>query len=185
MCSRRLRISSIGISAALIAFAFPSQPAQAKGPFAKLVVYGEGTAVEISTPSLLALDSFTDFVEPVRRAQSIPGAGFWIIRYGLDEETGEYRAFDRLRLVASPSLSSPYVYYEGLVDGWSEYDGKWYRGRPQALTELTTHFGVGRSQPPTVPAASDLPIVGLGALFGVGLGLLLGRLSRMTRAGSG
>ncbi len=178
MWTRRLVLPLFVASIAFLVSAASPGTAQAKGRSAKLIVYSDGTAVEVATPSLSAFDSFADFSESIPQPRDIFDEGFWIIRYGLDEESGEYRAFDRLRLVPAANSSGTSVYYEGLMSGWSEYDAKWYRGQPGVLAMLRSSLEKARSPNYSMPSMSDLSIAGVGVLLGVRLALILNSFYR-------
>ncbi len=113
-------------------------PVYAKGPFSKVMIYAEGLAFESSDSALMDFGSFNRFETTYPGTPSVTGAGYLIVRLGLEQETGEYVAFDSLRFF-STSLGEggkAYVYYEGLVNGWSEYDGRWYEAEPEAAEKL-------------------------------------------------
>jgi len=111
--------------------------ASAKGAFDKLAIYGDGSAIETSDSQLLAFDALNDFSAAYPGTPSVFNPGYLIMRYALDQRTGEYTAIDSFRFFPPDDIQpKAFVYYEGLVNGWSEYDAKWYEARPSAAQSL-------------------------------------------------
>jgi hypothetical protein len=104
--------------------------------------------------------------------------GFLVVRGSPNPEAGEWTAFDSLRVYPSADGEAGFVYYEGLVNGWSEYDARWYRLKPQAGVMLLAAFAEATpaaDRPASVPLAG---LVGVGALAAAFLvGLAVGRSS--------
>jgi hypothetical protein len=57
-----------------------------------------------------------------------PGIGYEITRYYV--EGSRESAFDKLHYYPETG----FVYYDGIVNGSSEYDGKWYTAKPEIKT---------------------------------------------------
>jgi hypothetical protein len=113
----------------------------AKGQFSFIVVTGGPLtdAVHLSDPALTEdFFAFADFYQNKTGAPADPGVGYEITRYYINGHTET--AFDRLHYYPE----SGYVYYDGIVDGSSEYDGKWYTAKPEMQkafeTALTTQL---------------------------------------------
>jgi len=179
--ARLVRFCLLAATICAIALGFAGQPGLAKGSFDRLVVYGQSLALEISEPSLLSFDAFNDFSTPIRGTPTVSGEGYLVVRYGLDQGTSEYVAFDSLRLFpGEPGYVKASVYYEGLVNGSSEYDGKWYEARPEA--ESTVRSLVEAKTPSaSVPLASAMSLTlacGAGASAGALVPFLLIRSRR-------
>ena len=145
--ARRL-VSCLG----LLVAAWPLTVAEAKGPFDLLVVCdGLGTCFEVADPPLLDFFSFADFTQPLEDApQPKPeAASLLITRYGLDRTSGEFIPFDRLRYYGDVAGSAGYVYYEGLINGRSEYKGYWYRASPSGEKALMQAIATSTPAIPT------------------------------------
>jgi len=143
-------------------------PAFAKGTFDRLLVYGEGQAIPVTDPSLMAFTAFNDFASPYPGTPSLTTAGFLIVRGAIDPTTGEFLPVDTLRFfpTSEGEGSRPFVYYEGLVNGWSEYDHKWYAAKPEAAAALQELLAADRPGPvPQTPSA--LPLLALSAIMGM------------------
>lgn len=108
--------------------------ALAKGPFTYLTIKGPGLIGELNTthPALLDFFAFADFSKGSVEAPLDPGEGYEIVRSFVDSETNQVQNFDVLHYYPD----SGYVYYDGLIGGSSEYDGKWYKARPEVETEF-------------------------------------------------
>ncbi|MEW5940713.1 MAG: hypothetical protein AB1750_13675, partial [Chloroflexota bacterium] len=70
--------------------------------------------------------AFADFSAGAIPAPADPGQGYEIIRVYLVNEKDQ--PFDELHYYPYTG----YVYYDGIVNGESEYDGKWYVANPAA-----------------------------------------------------
>jgi len=95
----------------------------AKGDFAYIAIKGPGLTGELNvTNTALTQDFFVfaDFSKGGIEAPLDPGQGYQVIRVYVDGT--DVQPFDQLHYYPY----SGYVYYDGLVNGSSEYDGKWY-----------------------------------------------------------
>ncbi|HEX2998146.1 MAG TPA: hypothetical protein VHP14_25200 [Anaerolineales bacterium] len=113
--------AALGI--ALLAVLVTSIAALAKGGFSFISVTGGDLKDELRlTDPDLTNDffAFADFSQARTSVPKDPGTGYEITRYYIDgtRET----AFDRLHYYPDAGL----VYYDGIVNGSSEYDGEWY-----------------------------------------------------------
>jgi hypothetical protein len=101
----------------------------AKGNFSFIEIKGGGLNGALrSTDPALTTDffAFTDFTQPVAAAPADPGIGYEIVRYlPYDNQT---LPFDYLHYYPETG----YVYYDGIVNGRSDYDGKWYVANSKA-----------------------------------------------------
>jgi len=121
--------SAVGL--ALLLALFTSITVLAKGSFSFISITGPDLkeAVRVSDPALTA-DFFT-FAESFRDGTEVPagpGFGYEITRYFV--EGSRESAFDKLHYYPDTG----FVYYDGIVNGSSEYDGKWYTARPDLKT---------------------------------------------------
>lgn len=119
----------------LVAFGmlFPLTAVFAKGNFDYLTVKGPGITGEINiTNPALTEDffAFADFTQGEVPPPSDPGQGYQVIRVYLEtvDDKPTARLFDQLHYYPYTG----YVFYDGLVEGASEYDGKWYAANPAA-----------------------------------------------------
>lgn len=120
----RLR-AALGL--ALLVCLTTSITAFAKGNFSFLIISGPNLKEPLRTTSSVLTDdffAFTDFSHDETEAPADPGLGFEVTRYYADVH-GDI-PFDHFHYYPDTG----FVYYDGLVNGWSEYDGKWYLARP-------------------------------------------------------
>lgn len=99
----------------------------AKGNFSFITVQGPDmkAPVRVTDPALTTdWFAFADFPRGTVDAPTSPGAAYEITRYYIDHNREQ--AFDRLHYYSDTG----FVYYDGIVGGWSEYDGKWYAAQP-------------------------------------------------------
>ena len=121
----RIRVA-MGI--AFVALFITSISAFAKGGFSFIAITGSGLKDEIrsSDPALTEdFFAFADFYRNKTSEPANPGAGYEIRRYYIDGK--REIPFDRLHYYPETG----FVYYDGIVNGSSEYDGAWYTARPE------------------------------------------------------
>ena len=123
----RIRIAA-GLALLLALFTFMN--VLAKGSFAFISITGPDLkeAVRVSDPVLTEVFTFADFFQDRTEAPVDPGIGYEITRYYV--EGSRESAFDKLHYYPETS----FVYYDGIMNGSSEYDGKWYTARPDLKT---------------------------------------------------
>jgi len=133
---------------ALLLTLITSVTAFAKGGFSFITITGSNLkeALRVDDPALTTdFFAFADFYQDKTEAPADPGAGYEIIRYYVDG--GREFAFDHLHYYPD----SGYVYYDGIVDGLSEYDDKWYTAKPEIKTVFDSALvlapAVTQSQP--------------------------------------
>jgi hypothetical protein len=102
--------------------------ALAKGSFDFLTVAGDGIPgdIRIADPALTT-DWFVFADLPgggIPAPVHPPTGGYVVTRYYMDR--GRASAFDQLHYYPDAGL----VYYDGIHNGWSEYDARWYAARP-------------------------------------------------------
>jgi hypothetical protein len=103
----------------------------AKGDFSFISISGPKLKepVRVTDPTLTGdFFAFADFFEDKTLAPADPGTGYEITRY-YTEGNGEI-AFDRLHYYPDTG----FVYYDGIVNGSSEYDGEWYTAKHEIKT---------------------------------------------------
>ena len=107
--------------------------AAAKGNFDYVTVKGPGIIgeIDITNPALTGdFFAFADFSKGDVPPPANPGQGYQIVRIYVEFTDSKPRdlPFDQLHYYPYTG----YVYYDGLVDGSSEYDGRWYTANPSA-----------------------------------------------------
>ena len=136
MLTRIRKAALLALAAALIT----SITAFAKGGFSFISIKGGGLKEEIrSEDPALTEDffGFADFYQHKTSAPVDPGTGYEITRYYI-EGVGEI-AFDRLHYY--PEMG--FVYYDGIVNGSSEYDGEWYIAKSEIRSAFEKALSVG------------------------------------------
>lgn len=111
----------------------PSALVFAKGNFDYIAVKGPGITgeINITNPALTAdFFAFADFTQGEIPPPADPGQGYEIVRVYVEvvDDKPTDRPFDQLHYYPYTG----YVFYDGLVEGASEYDGKWYAANPSA-----------------------------------------------------
>ena len=109
--------------------------ADAKGPADKITITGPGLdeMIEVTDPATAEALSMT-MIEDFRYFIDVPerlGPGYELTRY-YRLENGTYQPFDQVAYYPDLYGGSGYVNYIGIVNGWSDYDGKWFRARDEA-----------------------------------------------------
>jgi hypothetical protein len=119
------------LGSALFLVLITTTTALAKGNYSFITIRGNDLNIELRvTDPALTSDyfAFADFFQNKTEAPANPGIGYEITRYYLDQ--GSAQAFDQLHYYPDKG----FVYYDGLVNGSSEYDGKWYNAKPGIKT---------------------------------------------------
>lgn len=107
---------------------FTSITVFAKGSFAFITIHGPEMKEPIrSTDPALTTDffAFADYYQDRIGVPDDPGMGNEVTRYYVDG--GRETAFDRLHYYPEKG----FVYYDGIVNGSSEYDGEWYKAKSE------------------------------------------------------
>lgn len=126
----------------------------AKGGFSFITISG-GDAAEVLRTSDIALTedffAFADFYRDRAEAPVDPGIGYEITRYYIDGE--REIAFDRLHYYPATG----FVYYDGIVNGSSEYDKKWYAAKPEIRSLFESALvGIATNQLPKISSEEDV-----------------------------
>ena len=126
-----------------------SMAVYAKGSFSFIVITGANLKeeVHVSDPALTTdFFAFADFYMNKAKEPADPGVGYEITRYYVDGKTEN--AFDRLHYYPDTG----FVFYDGIINGSSEYDGEWYAAKPEIKPVFETALSfipVATSQPAT------------------------------------
>jgi hypothetical protein len=107
----------------------------AKGDFDYITIKGPGVTgeIDVTNPALTAdLFAFADFSKGDVLPPTDPGQGYQVVRVYVEFTDSKPKdlPFDQLHYYPYTG----YVYYDGVVEGSSEYDGKWYAANPSAET---------------------------------------------------
>lgn len=143
----RTRIGLTLLLAALLALALPGF-ASAKGPASRITIVGPGLdgALEIVDDAVLlgalSMAALEDFMRPAE-PPAYPTLGFELTRF-FETNTGEYVPFDQVVYHPAPDGEPGLVHYLGIVNGSSEYDGRWFHIQPRGermLREVLSAHG--------------------------------------------
>ena len=137
----------VTLGLALILSLITSVTAFAKGGFAFIAIRGPGSKEEVlvADPALTEdFFTFANFYEDKTKAPADPGQGYEILRYYVDGK--REIIFDRLHYYPE----SGFVFYDGIENGESEYDGEWYTANPEikSIFETALSPGTGSVAPP-------------------------------------
>ena len=113
----------------------PTTIALASGDFSYVTIDGPGLTDELNvTDPALTSDFFifADFTKGPIDPPADPGEGYEVTRVYIEtiDDKPEAKAFDQL--LYFPYTDEGYVYYVGVAEGSSEYDGKWFAANPAA-----------------------------------------------------
>lgn len=114
----------------------------AKGGFSFISITGPGIDEEIRATDLKLTEdffAFADFYRDKVEAPKDPGVGYEIMRYYIDGK--RETVFDQLHYYPSTG----FVFYDGIVNGDSEYDGEWYSADPAVKTVFESTLGAAVS----------------------------------------
>jgi len=147
----------IAFGLALLLTLLTSIAVAAKGGFSFISISGPTLKDEVrATDSALTDDffAFWDFYLNKVEAPVDPGPGYEITRYYIDG-TREI-AFDHLHYYPDAG----FVYYDGIINGSSEYDGEWYTARPEIKTIFESTLSITPiTQPQPNTSVSELQSV--------------------------
>ena len=141
---------SLGL--ALLLALLTSMTVFAKGGFSFITVAGPDikAPVKITDTALtISFFAFANFYEDKTQAPSDPGEGFEITRYYLDGK--REIAFDQLHYYPETG----FVFYDGIVNGDSEYDDEWYKANPDVRNIFETAI-LAQTQPAKVSLQAQL-----------------------------
>ncbi|HEX5838167.1 MAG TPA: hypothetical protein VFY26_10075 [Anaerolineales bacterium] len=114
----------------------------AKGGFSFLSISGPGIDEDIRASDLKLTEdffAFADFYRDKVETPKDPGMGYEISRYYIDGK--REILFDQLHYYPSTG----FVFYDGIVNGDSEYDGEWYSANPAIKTVFESTLGTAVS----------------------------------------
>lgn len=119
----------------VLSLLIPSTIALASGNFSYVTIDGPGLTDELNiTDPALTSDFFifADFTKGPIDPPAAPGEGYEVTRVYIEtvDNKPEAKAFDQL--LYFPYTDDGYVYYVGVSESTSEYDGKWFAANPAA-----------------------------------------------------
>jgi len=141
---------SLGL--ALLLALMTSVTVLAKGGFSFITVTGADLKEPVCiTDPVLTEDffAFANFYEDKVGAPTDPGVGYGITRYYIDGK--REIAFDHLYY----HPKTGYVFYDGIVNGSSEYDGDWYKANPNIISAFESALSA-QTQSDAIPQNSQL-----------------------------
>ena len=130
----------------------------AKGGFSFIAITGPGLDEEIRATDLKLTEdffAFADFSRDKANPPKDPGEGYEITRYYIDGK--REIPFDQLHYYPETG----FVFYDGIVNGESEYDGEWYSANPdiRPLFAIVLPSGTITKAEPVQPAENVQPVL--------------------------
>jgi sugar lactone lactonase YvrE len=146
-------------------------PAEAKGPADRITITGPGLAGELviedrATLDALSMGGLENFRLTLHEIPANPGPGYELTRYYKDGD--RFWPFDRVRYYPDLSGTKGYVFFIGIVNGSSDYDGKWFAASPPAdriLRQTLAANGVVLAVDNTPPQPALILARGSGELY--------------------
>jgi hypothetical protein len=131
----------------------------AKGNFIKITISGGQltSEIDITDPSLLEFFSFSYFPDS-RTQDPMLGEGYLITRYDQQYKDGSFHAVDIMHYYPSNTDTGGYVFYDGLIDGSSEYDGKWYIASAEGDLAFRRILATNNSAQKTLAQSYQIPL---------------------------
>lgn len=111
----------------ILALVIPATAVFANGDFDYIVIKGPGITGDINASSPVFTQdyfAFADFSQGSIDPPADPGSGYQVVRMVAEGSKGV--PFDQLHYYPY----SGYVYYDGIVNGFSEYGTQWYLANP-------------------------------------------------------
>ena len=123
------RALMLGMIFTLLLISF--QPAYAKGQFSKITIQTADSSqpIDVSDPAFLNFWTFSDFTNGTTEAPQVIGPAYEITRWLPSGDGKTFAEWDRLRYYSTSEANTDgrgWIFYEGLINGSSEYDGKWF-----------------------------------------------------------
>ena len=166
-------------------------PASAKGVVDKVTLsgslwYGD---IEITEPDFLeylALGVFTNFEKEIEGPPLVSSGVLMTRAY---QDMDDYQLLDRLLYFPGKEPGQGVVYYVGLANGASQFDGIWYQVRPESEERLLSWLSAEGVLPASIsfepaqswrPNQTPTPLM-IGGLFlgSLAVGFVLGRRSQV------
>jgi len=126
----------------------------AKGGFDFITITGPNLkeAVRVKDTALTEdFFAFANFYEDKTKEPADPGQGYEILRYYVDGK--REIVFDRLHYYPETG----FVFYDGIENGESEYDGEWYTADPEIKTVFEAALSIGTGSAAPVEKKESVP----------------------------
>jgi hypothetical protein len=127
-------------------FGITVQAALAKGPPQKVTISGGDLSAEIEVTddagilealgTMMLEDFDTRTPDAPEGFDDSWGDGYLITRF-YEDPPGHFFPFDAVLYYPDPEGGRGYIQYLGIANGWSEYDGKWFRASAEGEAALT------------------------------------------------
>jgi hypothetical protein len=130
----------VAFGLALLFSVLSSVAAVAKGGFDFITISGPNLkeAVRVADTTLTEdFFTFANFYEDKTKEPADPGQGYEILRSYVDGK--REIIFDRLHYYPETG----FVFYDGIENGESEYDGEWYTANPDVKTVFESALSIG------------------------------------------
>lgn len=132
--------------------------ALAKGPANKVTISGGALTEELvitedetalQALSFMTLEDYETLTDDA--PEGISGEGYLITRYYEDSRSpGRFTPFDEVNYYADPNGEFlGHIHYLGIVNGGSEYDGRWFRASRSGQMTLNEVLGLAAVAPET------------------------------------
>lgn len=114
----------------------------AKGPADRVVITTpNGQTITVTDADLtkpISMAALEALFSPRIAEPAVLGEGYELARM-MAIGNDQYRIFDRVRFY--PVGDRGYVYYVGIENGWSEYDGRWFEATQPGLAAMREIIG--------------------------------------------
>lgn len=169
------------LAAGLIAtalFILTAGGALAKARFNMIGISGPGldgllTYTDPETTELLATGRLEAFDRPLEGPPETLEEGYAITRY---PDLDNFVPWDQVIYYRNPAGEGGSVYYAGLFNGSSEYDGRWFEAQPESeqyLLDLLAAEGAFLQHTPPAGRSLFYTAIGIGAAAFLGLGWII------------
>jgi hypothetical protein len=120
-------------------------PLAAKGPTDRIILTGPELESEmiLTNPEIvlrLSMGNLEDFRTGIIEEPADPGTVYYELERQYELRAGEFQTFDRVRYYPGARRQTGYVFYVGIENGWSDYDGKWFHATAEAAVTFDTLF---------------------------------------------
>lgn len=165
-------ISVLGLILSLLLIT--ARSVSAKGNFDKPTVQdiASGREFQVTEPALMGFFGLSDFDNGTRETPKV-GTGYEITRWAISRVDGEtYVPVDRLRYYPSSStntLGRGWIFYEGLVNGSSEYDGMWFTTTRNSDALMQRILSSTQTLEASRPTPMTFGLIGIGAAGLIGI----------------
>jgi hypothetical protein len=176
MEQRQRLFLGLGVSLALLASLAAATLTSAKGNFSSILIIDleTGQVRLVDDPQLGGFFALSDLTNGSGEAPiHAKGYELWRLSEG---HAGGLFAVDHLRYYTSGSQRHGYIFYEGIVNGVSEYDQKWFPSTPAGDGLMQGVLSRSGDQPaPAINSLAAVAILSLAFIVGCAAGFILAR----------